>query len=156
VAHREFTDGGKKKRRRPPSPLSPEDHPQEATKVQPNHDYCMVCYRTQSAANKLKPMARRVDAAHIKKKQCKKTRFGCVDCGGVRVCPDCWPTYQHDFVPHRPGAGRKPRQTPAKTPPAWKPKRAKPGRGKQRQLEPSAAKTTKKKKGAPKTMRQRA
>ena len=32
-------------------------------------------------------------------KLCKKTRVGCLACGGVHVCKDCAPGYAHDLVP---------------------------------------------------------
>ena len=32
-------------------------------------------------------------------KLCKKTRVGCLACGGVHVCRDCAPGYAHDLVP---------------------------------------------------------
>ena len=52
----------------------------------PKADACQICYHTSTAASWKQ-----------RKKQAVRTRQGCVGCGNVLVCEECWPTYEHDF-----------------------------------------------------------
>jgi hypothetical protein len=58
--------------------------------------YCHVCYRHFAGLNANRPQSERLVASQIVK-QCNFSTKGCPVCaeGGMRVCKDCWQTYDH-------------------------------------------------------------